>query len=90
MNGYVSKLQQRFSHKIPKVPQHTPHNALKKVYGATAQDTGVPDDTATLNDEKIKLTQQVIGVSLSYVRAVDNTILPALSAIASEELSGTQ
>ena len=46
MNGYVSKLRQLFSHKMPKVPQHIPSNAPKKVYGVKAQDTIVPDDTA--------------------------------------------
>ena len=31
MNGYVSKLRQRFSRTMPKVPQHTPHKFPKKV-----------------------------------------------------------
>ena len=83
MNGYVSKLRQRFSHKMPKVPQYSPYKALKKVYGAAAQDSIVPDDSAKLNDDQIKLIQQVIRVCLYYGRAVDNTILPALSAIVS-------
>ena len=68
MNGFTSKLRQRFSHKMPKKPQHSPYRALKKVYGATAQDTIVPDDLAKLNDDQIKLIQQVIGVCLYYVR----------------------
>ena len=90
MNGYVSKLQQRFSHKMPKNPQHSPYRAPKKVYGAAAQDTIVPDDSAKLNDDQINLIQQVIGVCLYYGRAVDDTILPALSAIASEQSDGTR
>ena len=64
MNGYVSKLRQHFSHKMPKVPQHSPYKAPKKVYGATAQDTIVPYDTAKLDDEQIKLIQQLIGMCL--------------------------
>ena len=55
MNGCVSKLRQRFSHKMPKVSQHSSHKAPKKLYGAAAQDTIVPNDTAKLNDEQIKL-----------------------------------
>ena len=90
MNGYVSKLRQRFSHKMPKKPQHSPYRAPKKVYGAAAQDTIVPDDSAKLDDDQIKLIQQVVGVCLYYGRAVDDTILPALSAIASEQSNGTR
>ena len=90
MNGYVSKLRQRFSHRMPKVPQHSPYKAPEKVYGIVAQDTIAPDDTAKLDDEQIKLAQQVIRVYLYYGRAVDNTILPALSAIASKYSNGTK
>ena len=60
MNGYVSKLRQRFSQKMPKKPQHSPHRAPKKVYGAAAQDTIVPDDSAKLNEDQIKLIHKVI------------------------------
>ena len=90
MNGYMSKLRQRFIHKMPKVPQHSPHKAPKKVYDDTAQDTIVPDDIAKLNNEQIKLIQQVIGVCLYYGRAVDDTVLPALSAIASKQSNDTK
>ena len=89
-NGYVSKLRQRFSYKMPKKPQHSPYRAPKKVYGAAAQDTILSDDLAKLNEDQIKLIQQVIGVCLYYGRAVDDTILPALSAIASEQSNGTK
>ena len=75
---------------MPTKPQHSPYRAPKKVYGAAAQDTIVPDDSAKLNKEQIKLIQQVIGVCLYYGRAVDDTILPALSAIASEQSNGTR
>ena len=75
---------------MPKVPQHSPYKAPEKVYGATAQDIIVPDDTAKINDDQIKLIQQVTGVCLYYGRAVDDTILPALSAIASEQSNGTK
>ena len=90
MNGYVSKLRQRFSHKMLKTPQHSPYKAPKKVYGDAAQDTIMPDDSAKLNDVQTKLIQQVIGVCLYYGRAVDNTIFPALSAIASKQSTGTR
>ena len=90
MNGYFSKLRHRFSHTMSKVPQHSPYKAPKKVYGVAAQDTVVPDDTAKLDDEQIKLIQRVIEVCLYYCRTVGNTILPAISAIASKQLNGTK
>ena len=74
---------------MPHTPQHRPYRAPEKVYGAAAQDAIPPDETAKLDEEKIKLIQQVIGVYLYYGRAVDNTILPAFSAITSEQLEGT-
>ena len=88
MNEYVTKLQQSFSHKMPKVPQHSPHKAPQKVYGTASQDTIVLDDTTKLDDEQIKLIQQVTEMCLYYGRAVDDNILPALSAIASEQSNG--
>ena len=60
MNGYVSKPRQRFSNKMPKKLQHGPYRAPKKVHGAAAQDTIVSDGSAKLNDDQIKLIQQVI------------------------------
>ena len=77
----MSKLRQHFSHKIPKKPQHSPYRAPKKVYDAAAQDTIIPDDSAKLNDDQIKLVQQVIRICLYYGRAVDDTILPALASL---------
>ena len=75
---------------MPHTPQHRPYRAPEKVYGAAAQDAIPPDETAKLDDNKIKLTQQVIGVCLYYGRAVDDIILPAFSAIASEQSEATK
>ena len=51
---------------MPKVPQHSPYKAPKKVYGAAAQDTIVPDDTAKLDGEQIKLMYVCVYVCMSY------------------------
>ena len=90
INGYVSKLRQRFSHKMTNAPQHSPYKAPKKVYCAAAQDIIAPDDTAKLNNEQIKLIQKVIGVCLYYSRAVNDTLLPPPNAIASEQTNSTK
>jgi hypothetical protein len=43
------------------------------------------DTSPLLNKEESKYVQVVAGTLLYYARAVDNTILPALSAIATEQ-----
>ena len=89
MVGYVKKLRKRFNHQMPTKPQHSPYKAPKKIFGAGAQDTIAPDESPKLDDTNVKLIQQVIGVCLYYGRAVDDTILPALSALASEQAEAT-
>ena len=65
-------------------PTEHPLQRPKKVYWLAAQATIPPDKTAKLDEDNIKLVQQVIWVFLYYNSAVEDTILPALSAIASE------
>ena len=48
------------------------------------------DDSPLLNKEKKKFVQEVTGVFLYYARAVDSTMLVALSAIAAEQGSPTE
>lgn len=89
MPGYISKLRQKFSHKMPARPEHSPYKAPPRVYGAGAQDTVLSDKTAKIDDTQIKIVQQVIGGCLYYRMTMDNTILPALSVIASEQSCAT-
>ena len=70
--------------------QHSPYRAQPKIYGAAAQDSMPTDDFPLINDEWKKLVQQIIGGVLCYGRAVDLTVLPALSSIASEQASATE
>ena len=48
------------------------------------------DDTAKLSPQAIKHLQQIVGTFLFYSRAVDPTMLMALSIIATEQPQGTQ
>jgi hypothetical protein len=43
-----------------------------------------------LTSEEAKYVQEVAGTLLYYARAVDSTILPALSAIATEQANPTE
>ena len=49
-----------------------------------------PDTTALLTDDKITRVQSIVGSLLYYGRAIDNTILPALNAIAAEQAFPTE
>eukprot|EP00804_Cyclotella_cryptica_P011876 CCRYP_004378-RA/>CCRYP_004378-RA protein AED:0.44 eAED:0.39 QI:0/0/0/1/1/1/2/0/442 len=63
---------------------------IDKKYGAAAQDP-IPTDASTpLDSNGQKRIQQIVGALLYYARAVDNTILLSLSAIASEQAHPTQ
>ena len=89
MPGYIEKLRARYSHEMPRRPQHSPYRAPPKIYGAAAQDT-IPDNELTKIDEKrVKVVQHVVEGVLYYGRAVDNTVLPGLSSMASEQASAT-
>ena len=90
MPGYVTKLRTRFNHKTPKTPVHIPYKAPPKVYGAAAQDVLEDITLPKLNAEGINIIQQVVGVCLYYARAVDSTILTALSTIASQQTEATE
>jgi hypothetical protein len=90
MPGYVKKALIRFKHRPPAKPQHQPHPHLPIKYGEKKQ-TSEPEDTSPkLNREETKFVQEVTGVFLFYARAVDSTMLVALSAIAAEQGSPTQ
>jgi hypothetical protein len=59
-------------------------------YGTAAHDPIPPDTTPRVDAPRIKIIQQVIGGVLYYARAVDLTVLPALSAVASDQASATE
>eukprot|EP00804_Cyclotella_cryptica_P023660 CCRYP_017686-RA/>CCRYP_017686-RA protein AED:0.36 eAED:0.36 QI:0/0/0/1/0/0/2/0/366 len=80
--GYIQKVLQRFQHDTPKTPQRCPFQPHPRKFGADSQDTLPPDDSKPLEPSGVTRVQQVVGSLLFYARAVDNTILPALSTIA--------
>jgi hypothetical protein len=74
----------------PAKPQHQPHEHTKPTYDAIVQYTKAEDTTKPLSKEEKKYTQQVIGTLLYYGRAVDATILVALSSLASAQATPTK
>ena len=90
MQGYIDKLPARYQHGMPNQSHHSPYRALHKVYGTASQDTKPDDIKAKIDEQRVKAIQQVVGGVLYYARAVDSTVLPALSSIASEQASATK
>ena len=74
---------------MPTKPQHCPYTPAPKQYGAEAQVPLPVDISPKLSDDDIKEIQPIVGSILYYARAVDITVLMALSSIASEQLRGT-
>ncbi len=85
MPGYLSKALLWFKHDVPKTKQNSPHPHVAPQYGVKEQYTTEKDSSPLLNKEEAKYVQAVAGTLLYYARVVDNTILPALSAIATEQ-----
>ena len=88
MPEYIMEALQRFQHKPPTRPQHQPHKHVVPAYGQKVQ-YSVVDDSAPLDKKGKTFIQQVTGTFLYYARAVDPTMLVALSAIASAQANPT-
>jgi hypothetical protein len=90
MPGYIIKQLQKYKHDTPTRPQHCPYSPQPKQFGSEAQ-RPIPKDTSPpLSPDEIKHIQRVIGSILYYARAVDLTVLMALSTIASGQAHGTE
>ena len=90
MPKYIPKLLQRYAHNKPARPQHSPHPAPPKKYGAEAQTPVPTDDSHLLPKERIRRIQAIVGSILFYARAIDNTVLVALSSIAMSQAKATE
>ena len=90
MPGYVGKALERFQHPKPTKPQHQPHPHIPPNYGATTQYATNEDPTPLVGTEQKKFIQQVSGTFMYLARAVDPTILTALTAIASQQSAPTE
>jgi hypothetical protein len=90
MPVYAIKNLTRYNHPPPVKPQHCPYTPNPIVYGKDNQ-APTPGDTSPLLDAAGKRRmQQIVGSFLYYARAVDPTILMALSAIAAQQSAPTE
>ncbi len=90
MPGYIIKQLQHYQHASPTCPQHCPYYPQPKQYSSIMQHPIKLDTSSLLSKEDIKQVQQVIGSILYYARAIDLTVLMALSTIASKQSKGTE
>jgi hypothetical protein len=88
MPGYTKKQLLKYKH-IMRRKQHCPYLPEPKRYGTDAQSPLPHNDSQKLNNTEIKQVQKIVGSILYYARAVDMTVLMALSTIASEQTKGT-
>ena len=87
---YIPDALKRFKRERPKKWQGPPHSHTKINYGAKQQFAKEELDEPEVSKEDKKYVQQVLGTFLYYARAVDPTMLVALSAIASEQAKPTK
>jgi Reverse transcriptase (RNA-dependent DNA polymerase) len=90
MPGYIARALERFQHPHPTRPQHSPHPWTKPVYGKSPQLTPEIIHSPPLGPADKKRVQEVLGTLLYYARAVDSTLLAAISSLASQQTKGTQ
>jgi hypothetical protein len=79
MPGYIKKKLQEYGHMIPAGVQTCPYSPEPISYGDKAQAPIAPDTTPLLDAKGIKRVQKIVGSILYYARAVDMTVLMALS-----------
>ena len=90
MPEYVPDALVRFKRERPKRVQTAPHASVPINYGAKQQFARAEVTTKKLDKEGKLFVQQVLGTFLYYARAVDCTMLVALSAIATDQACPTE
>lgn len=90
MLGYKQQAFTRFNHAPPTRIQNQPYPHVPPKYGARLQYAKEADMTPLLPKEGKKFIQQVTGTFLYYARAVDLTMLAALSAIVADQAAPTE
>ena len=89
MPDYIPEALKRFKLENPKIGQGSPRQHTVPNYGAKQQFAETDSNEPVLGKEAKKYIQHVLGTFLYYARAVDLTMIVALSAIVSEQTSPT-
>ena len=90
MPEYLTKALLRFKHPTPTTPQDQPYPHVKPNYGSKTQHTAAEDTSPPLDKAGKLFIQEVCGTFLFLARGVNGGILPALSALASQQAKPTE
>ena len=88
--SYVHKDLHRLQKILKGGKEYSPHTCAPIQYGQKVQYADPLDAAEYLSDKETNLVQQVCGTFLYYVIAIDNTILPFLNEIYSEQSKATK
>ncbi len=89
MPGYITKKLQEYNHALPLRMQTCPYSPEPKNFRADAQTPLTVDSSLLLDKKGLKRVQNNVGSILYYARAINMTVLMALSAIAVEQTKAT-
>jgi hypothetical protein len=90
MPKYVMKQLTCYAHPAPDKPQHCPFLPNPITHSKGTQAPTPTDDSPFLDDAGKKCIHQVVGSFLYYARAVNPTLLMALSDIATQQAAPTE
>jgi hypothetical protein len=90
MPGYIKKKLQEYKHVMGKNLQTCPLSPEPKKFGTEAQAPLPPNSSPQLTTKGIKQIQQVVGSISYYARAVNMTVLMALSSITVKQTKATE
>ena len=91
MPGYIDGLIKKLQYTPSTSPQYSPHEHVNIKWSRKGdrQYTQKEDTSPLLSPKDTKWLQSAIGSLLYYGRAIDSTILPALTQIASQQANPT-
>jgi hypothetical protein len=90
MPNYIQQALHNFEHNTPTQQQHAPYPWRAPTSGTKIQLTPPPDNTPLIDKKKIMRTQKLLGTLIYWGRAVNPTIIPAISELASEQATSTE
>jgi hypothetical protein len=90
MPDYIPDALKRFNRERPKKKQDSPHPHMPINYGAKTQYAKEEVEEPELGKDDKLFIQQVLGTFLYYARALDSTMLVALSSIAADQARPTR
>jgi len=90
MVKYVMKQMTKYGHVVHLKPQHCPYSPNPIKYGKDNQAPSQLDDSPLLDAAAKKTVQHIVGSFLYYARAVDPTVLMALSEISLQQSAPTE